>query len=73
MPPVVLEGDPWWQGRCRRSGKPDETEIRTSQGLETISHAQHQEPKARRLDECGPDELLDDWMVSAPAADPSSD
>jgi hypothetical protein len=46
MPPVVLEGDPWWQGRCRRSGKPDETEIRTSQGLETISHAQHQEPKA---------------------------
>jgi hypothetical protein len=30
-------------------------------------------PKPRGLDESGPDELLDDWMVSAPAVDPSSD
>jgi len=29
--------------------------------------------KLRRLDESGPDELLDDWMVSSPAADTSSD
>jgi hypothetical protein len=29
--------------------------------------------KLRRLDESGPDELLDDWMVSGPAVDPSSD
>jgi len=26
----------------------------------------------RRLDEAGPDELLDDWMVSGPAAEPPS-
>jgi hypothetical protein len=29
--------------------------------------------KLRKLDESGPDELLDDWMVSAPTVDPSSD
>jgi hypothetical protein len=29
--------------------------------------------KLRKLDEAGPDELLDDWMVSAPAVDSSSD
>src|SRR4051812_42020179 len=27
---------PMWQGRSRRSGKPNETETRTSQGFETI-------------------------------------
>lgn len=27
-------------------------------------------PRNRRLDEPGPDELLDDWMVACPAADP---
>jgi hypothetical protein len=29
-------------------------------------------PIPRRLDEAGPDELLDDWMVSGPAAEPPS-
>jgi len=28
--------------------------------------------KFRKLDELGPDELLDDWMVSGPAAEPTS-
>ena len=28
--------------------------------------------KFRKLDEPGPDELLDDWMVSGPAAEPTS-
>jgi hypothetical protein len=28
--------------------------------------------KLRRLDEAGPDDLLDDWMVSGPAAEPPS-
>jgi hypothetical protein len=28
--------------------------------------------KPRRLDEAGPDELLDDWMVSGPAVEPLS-
>jgi hypothetical protein len=39
-----------------------------------LSRTRHiRSQKFRKLDESGPDELLDDWMVSAPAVDPSSD
>ena len=34
-----------WQGRGRRSGKPDETESSNSRGVETISHTPYKEPK----------------------------
>ena len=37
--------DPCEKSRCRRSGKPDETETSTSQGFETASHTPRPEPK----------------------------
>ena len=61
-----------WQGKCRRSGNPDETKTIPSRGFATISPTPGQTSKFRKLDEPGPDELLDDWMVSGPAAEPTS-
>ena len=60
-----------WQGKCRRSGNPDET--KTIPGVSRLFRPrQVRRQKFRKLDEPGPDELLDDWMVSSPAAEPTS-
>jgi hypothetical protein len=44
-----------------------------AKGLRLFRTRRIRSQKFRKLDESGPDELLDDWMVSAPAVDPSSD
>jgi hypothetical protein len=42
-------------------------------GISRLFRARHvRREKFRKLDELGPDELLDDWMVSGPTAEPSS-
>ncbi len=48
MQPVVSNGI-MWQGKCRRSGKPDETKTSTSQGFEIVSPMQLPEPKASQV------------------------
>ena len=71
MQPVVSDAL-LWQGKCRRSGNPDETKTITSRGFETISPTPGQTSEIPQAHEPCPDELLDDWMVSGPAAEPTS-
>ena len=61
-----------WQGKCRRSGNPDETKTIPAGVSRLFRPRQVRRHKFRKLDEPGPDELLDDWMVSGPAAEPTS-
>ena len=61
MQPVV-SGALLWQGPTERH----ETKIIL------FRPRQFRRQKFRMLDEPSPDELLDDWMISSPAAEPTS-
>ena len=41
-------------------------------GVSRLFRPRHRHQKFRMLDEPGPDELLDDWMISGPATEPTS-
>jgi hypothetical protein len=41
-------------------------------GVSRLFRPRHRHRKFRMLDEPGPDELLDDWMISGPATEPAS-
>jgi len=73
MPPVVLEGD--HGGRADADGAASQMKRKSvpAKGLRLSRTRNIRSHKFRKLDESGPDELLDDWMVSVPAVDPSSD
>jgi hypothetical protein len=73
MPSVVLEGD--HGGKADADGAASQMKRKSvpANGLRLFRTRKIKGTKPRRLDESGPDELLDDWMVSAPAADPLSD
>jgi hypothetical protein len=41
-------------------------------GVSRLFRPRHRHKNIRMLDEPGPDELLDDWMISGPASEPTS-
>jgi hypothetical protein len=45
---------------------------RTKKAVRLYRSPNARHPAFRRLDEAGSDELLDDWMVAGPAAEPTS-
>jgi hypothetical protein len=72
MQPVVLQRTDVAGANADGAASPMKRKLHPAKDFRPFRPRSFIQRKVRGLDESGPDELLDDWMVSCPTAEPLS-